>query len=232
MLMGANGPVESCGSRQVRDGPHGTVEGDDPFVGGALRALELVGRGAALFDPDGRLIAANETAQSYFGPVLSRKRAISALQRGSKEALYGLLQRSAVSGNDLSGPILLRTSEGRAFVVYALHSPWADDQVLLILIDAVERREPSPALLKQLFGLTPAEARLAIEVVRGHGLKGIASALQVSEGTVRTQLKAILAKTNTHRQADLVGLLVRIAQANLMPEHRTRAGLEPNVSGR
>ena len=197
-----------------------------------LTALQVVGRGAALFDPDGGLIAANATAQSYFDPLLPSKRAIFALDRVSNEALFRLLERSTISRNDLSGPILLRTCEGRAFVVYALHSKWADDQVLLILIDPLERREPTPALLKQLFGLTPAEARIAIELVRGHGLKGIASALRVSEGTVRTQLKAILAKTNTHRQADLVGLLVRIAQANLMPEHRTREALEPSGSGR
>ena len=195
-----------------------------------LTALQVVGRGAALFDPDGGLIAANATAQSYFDPLLPSKRAIFALDRVSNEALFRL--RLTISRNDLSGPILLRTCEGRAFVVFALHSKWADDQVLLILIDPLERREPTPALLKQLFGLTPAEARIAIELVRGHGLKGIASALRVSEGTVCTQLKAILAKTNTHRQADLVGLLVRIAQANLMPEHRTREALEPSGSGR
>jgi hypothetical protein len=46
MLMGANGPMEPCGSRQFRSGPHGTIEGDAPVVGGVLTALEAVGRGA------------------------------------------------------------------------------------------------------------------------------------------------------------------------------------------
>jgi DNA-binding CsgD family transcriptional regulator len=74
-----------------------------------------------------------------------------------------------------------------------------------------------PFVLHQLFGLTAAETRIAIELVRGRGIKEIAAALHVAEGTIRTQLKSILAKTDTHRQADLVGLLARMGQANLSP---------------
>jgi DNA-binding CsgD family transcriptional regulator len=198
----------------------------------------VVGKGAAVLSREGRLIAANATVRSYFGCFsFSSNGSFSLLDRASHRALQGLLVRDAVEQLSpmhapLSGPALLRISEGSALVAYALGSPGSEDQVLVILLDPYDRREPTPLLLKQMFGLTSAEAKVAMQLARGWGIKGIASALSVSEGTIRAQLKSILAKTNTHRQADLVGLLVRIAQANLMPEHRTRAGLEPNVSGR
>jgi DNA-binding CsgD family transcriptional regulator len=66
-----------------------------------------------------------------------------------------------------------------------------------------------------MFGLTAAETKVAIEIARGGCTAEIASGLNVAEATVRTQLKSILAKTDTHRQAELVGLLTRIAQSNL-----------------
>jgi DNA-binding CsgD family transcriptional regulator len=42
-------------------------------------------------------------------------------------------------------------------------------------------------------------------------LEEIAAANDVSLGTVRSQIKAVFAKTHTHRQAELVGLLTRLA---------------------
>jgi len=102
-------------------------------------------------------------------------------------------------------------------IVYASRSPGSGERELIILIDPNERREPMPCVLHQLFGLTAAETRISIELVRGRGIKEIAAALHVAEGTVRTQLKSILAKTDTHRQADLLRLLARIGQANLSP---------------
>ena len=45
----------------------------------------------------------------------------------------------------------------------------------------------------------------------GQSLDEIAAANDVSPATVRSQTKAVFAKTHTHRQAQLVGLLTRLA---------------------
>ena len=45
----------------------------------------------------------------------------------------------------------------------------------------------------------------------GKSLQDIAEASGVSIGTVRSQAKAVLTKTDTHRQAELVALLTRLA---------------------
>ena len=63
------------------------------------------------------------------------------------------------------------------------------------------------------FGLTPAEAALADALVRGATLEQFATRRGTSIHTVRGQLRALLAKTGTHRQAELVALLVPVAGA-------------------
>ena len=202
---------------------HHDLRGDlDEAAAGFVAALDVVGNGGALLNEEGGVIAANAKARSYLGQVsgLSGGK-ISGIDRSSKEALQQLLARvlhgSRPGDRSATGPILLKRCDGTALIVYASRSPGPGERVLIILIDPNERREPMPFVLHQLFGLTAAETRIAIELVRGRGIKEIAAALHVAEGTIRTQLKSILAKTDTHRQADLVGLLARIGQANLSP---------------
>jgi DNA-binding CsgD family transcriptional regulator len=52
--------------------------------------------------------------------------------------------------------------------------------------------------------LTPAETQILALVLQGLAAKEIARARNASEHTVRTQLKAILHKTGTHSQRQLV----------------------------
>ena len=60
----------------------------------------------------------------------------------------------------------------------------------------------------QLYGLTPAEARLAHILYRGESLKEASDQLGVTLGTLRSQLKSIFGKTHTNRQSQLVRLLL------------------------
>lgn len=62
-------------------------------------------------------------------------------------------------------------------------------------------------LLRERYGLTQAEARLASELALGASLQTAAERFGVTKGTVRSQLKQILNKTEVKRQAELVRLL-------------------------
>jgi DNA-binding CsgD family transcriptional regulator len=64
--------------------------------------------------------------------------------------------------------------------------------------------------LRDLFGLTPAEARVALALTEGLDPAGVAERLGVSMPTVRTHLTRIFDKTETAGQATLNGLLARI----------------------
>ena len=63
-------------------------------------------------------------------------------------------------------------------------------------------------LLRCHFGLTPAEARLALHLVAGETLRSAEAKLCITYETARTHLKNIFNKTGTSRQAELVIVIV------------------------
>jgi DNA-binding CsgD family transcriptional regulator len=63
-------------------------------------------------------------------------------------------------------------------------------------------------LLRSHFGLTQAEARLALHLVAGETLRCAAVKLSITYETARSQLKSIFKKTRTHRQAELVVVIL------------------------
>ena len=70
--------------------------------------------------------------------------------------------------------------------------------------------------LLHLYGLTRAEARVAVLMASGLPLPAVANLLGVSQTTARTHLQRIYGKTDTHSQVQLVALLlVGPAQLNI-----------------
>jgi DNA-binding CsgD family transcriptional regulator len=62
--------------------------------------------------------------------------------------------------------------------------------------------------LRHSFGLTAREATIATLICLGYGPSQLAKRLSLSTNTVRSHLKRVFFKTQTHRQADLVRLLL------------------------
>lgn len=69
--------------------------------------------------------------------------------------------------------------------------------------------------LRAAFGLSIAEIRLCELLVNGHSLQEAASTLELAEGTIRQRIKSVFHKTQTHRQGELVGVLVRLSSPML-----------------
>ncbi|MBZ9905308.1 LuxR C-terminal-related transcriptional regulator [Mesorhizobium sp. BR115XR7A] len=63
------------------------------------------------------------------------------------------------------------------------------------------------AQLRDLYGLTPAEAAVATAITRGEGLQAVADELGISLTRARTHLQHVFEKTETRRQAELVRLI-------------------------
>jgi DNA-binding CsgD family transcriptional regulator len=72
--------------------------------------------------------------------------------------------------------------------------------------------EHTPAIevqmLRDWYGLTPAEARVAMLLASGLSVDGIVERLGIGANTARTHLKSIFAKTDTRRQGELIRLLL------------------------
>lgn len=86
-------------------------------------------------------------------------------------------------------------------------------------------------LLRSHFGLTPAEARLALQLVAGETLRSAAAKLGISYETVRTHLKTIFNKTGTCRQAELVVVLVAVLPGCLGAPLDRALGSKEQISG-
>ena len=63
-------------------------------------------------------------------------------------------------------------------------------------------------MIRQLFGLSPAETRVAQRLMMGDSPEQAAAFLEVKIATARWHLAALYRKTGTSRQAQLVRLLM------------------------
>lgn len=184
---------------------------------GLLDAFGLVGSGAILLGPGGQVMSVNAAARRLLGSGIALAGGqLVASDRASNAALQALLQgmkshRSSRAGQriaiarDGAPPLLLHS-----IMVDRLSVECGEPAGLLVLVDPQARREPTASVLQQVFNLTPAEARLALGLAEGLDLQEISELHGVSVGTLRVQLKAVFAKTNTKRQAQLVVLLARL----------------------
>jgi DNA-binding CsgD family transcriptional regulator len=78
----------------------------------------------------------------------------------------------------------------------------------MMMLTPVTRPEAPPIeLIRSLFDFTPAEARVARGLAAGQTVNVMAADSGTSTNTVRTHVKAVLAKTGYSRQADVVALL-------------------------
>jgi DNA-binding CsgD family transcriptional regulator len=124
---------------------------------------------------------------------------------------HGDPQSDCASGDSFA---CSRPSGKRPYAIHVLPLKPAENpsaaRVLVMIIDPEQESDPPKVLLRRLFGLTSGEANVALLMLRGDGLKPIAADLALSMATVKTHLHHIFNKTDTHRQAELVRLLLGV----------------------
>ena len=179
----------------------------------ATQALALLGIPALVFADSGKALAANQLIEALSGFISWRTKDRIALT----DARADTLLRAAIAtvGQDdtpnvRSFPVRNTDSAMIAHVVPIRGS--ARDIFLrcaaLLMLTPVTRPEaPSVELIRSLFDLTPAEARVARGLAAGQTVKGMAAESGTSTNTVRSQVKVVLAKTGYSRQSDVVALL-------------------------
>ena len=158
---------------------------------------------AFLLSEQGRVLHLNQPAQHILGSTHTlelRKGKLCARERGQDRELQGLIApagsgRGAASG----GAMLLRRERGMALqVVVSPARREAGTRSLpsvMVLVTDPEREICFPdAVLKGLYGLTPAETEVANGYLTGYTSEEIALLRGVSLSTVRSQLKVLLQK--------------------------------------
>lgn len=174
--------------------------------------------------------AAEEMLRSGDGLALAGD-ALVACNRQADAALRRAIHQAANPGESFGvarsvlvpRPSLRRSYHVNASPLRRALSPFAGTATIVAVVlitDPEQISMPPIAELRQTYGLTNKEAMLAIEIGAGHSVERAAARLRMRYETARTHLRRVFSKTQTSRQADLVGLLVRLSQST------------PNVSGR
>jgi len=179
------------------------------YAEGVVKGLEARGVGAAVVGPTGRLRAANESFGGWFGgDITDRAGNIRFRDLAANRQIYlalGLEPGSQKGGR--SFPV----RSGSA--VAALHclplrgrsqDIFESDGFALMLARPDNRMVPTADLLRLLFDLTPAEARLARLLAQGRTVGEAAGECGIQPNTVRVHLKAVYAKTGFSGQSDLI----------------------------
>jgi DNA-binding CsgD family transcriptional regulator len=181
--------------------------------------------GAIFTDGDGRIIETNRAGEQILlaGVGLTmRNGRISARRSFETAKLARLIANAAAAGGDVpsAGCMLIARDDGRppyvVRVAPASGGPTGDDLPMAILvISTPDERRVSQGELAELYGLSPAESRLALALAYGKRLTELAGEFGVRVTTLRSQLSSILTKCGVERQSDLVRLISTIPPSHL-----------------
>jgi len=85
--------------------------------------------------------------------------------------------------------------------------------VLLVVTDLSAAARPPERQLAELFGLTPAEARLVASLAQGMTRADYADAAGIAALTVKTHLARAFAKLGVNRESELVRLVLALMRS-------------------
>lgn len=175
---------------------------------------------------DGTILFMNEAAERVIAcadglTVVDRR--LQAARAVSDRALQGMIGRVIQSAPDQppdsGGAITVLRPSGQ--VPFALrvvpcnpHGSFAATELpaaLVLVANPDQRPVPAEATLRAL-SFTPAEIRLAQQIVQGRTLPAAARDLGMSHNTARAHLRSIFAKTQARSQVELVRMLGEFAR--------------------
>jgi DNA-binding CsgD family transcriptional regulator len=192
-----------------------------------FEALDLLNIGLVITTASGTLLVANRAAEQILlsrdGLELSDSGVFGAM-KGCSNALSQTLQRVAQAARGTSG-------ERAEDAVIAVHRPSGKRAYTLLVRSAVRSAEERPAggpatvlvfvldpelpvqtaeaELRQLYGITSTEARLANLLMEGRTLDECCDLLKIRRSTGRTHLQHLFEKVGVQRQTELVSVLLK-----------------------
>ncbi len=182
----------------------------------AADALDRLAQALVIVDSEARVLFANRSANALFGNGLSLHDGILRTGVNAQTAKLHRLIAGCMRPDpaNAGGHIAISRSPGRPplslLIVPAKSQPgWPTRPCAMIFAtDPEAAATPETGFLQAQFGLTPAEAVLARELLKGDGIEAAARRIGIGAPTARTHLRRVLAKTGTSRQAELVRLVL------------------------
>ncbi|MGF7148801.1 DNA-binding CsgD family transcriptional regulator [Sphingomonas zeicaulis] len=186
-------------------------------------ALDAVAAAVLFCDRDARIRVATPAAEALLGSrrLLSGDGRLAAVTRADTQVL-----RRAIADHGSAGPrrpaetLAIGTGEGRLPLLLdicaAPAGPWAFGfRPTVMVIARSERRWHASAttILSLLYGLSDAEADVALRLARGETREAIAEQRGTRLETVRAQLKTVFGKLGVRREVELVTMLADLLRS-------------------
>ncbi len=204
---------------------HRSLSSERGLAAAGMDALDRLTVGAFLLAPDGTVLhasaAAEEMVRLQDGLTL-RKRHLGGMDERITLALNTVIARAAMDPTLELAPagetlVLPRPSGKASWMITVLPLPRNDarrfDMVpavaLAIVADPESRVESPNDVLRVAFGLTPAEARVALALANGLAPNEVAEEHGTRLHTVRTQIKQLHDKLGVRNQGELIRRLVQ-----------------------
>jgi DNA-binding CsgD family transcriptional regulator len=212
-------------SRRFAGWSHREIHNRRSMPSVALRALDQLCAGVIVTDNTGLVVEMSRAAEAIvqFGDGLFVREGRLCARRVFETTKVAKLIAAATEEQTrmAGGRMVIGRCDGLppyVLAVMPLHAAPVDDRrlAMIIIIDPA-RYVPSERDLADLFGLSPAEARVAAALMTGKSLADIAAASGVQITTVRTQLRSILRKVGVKRQFDLVRILSSTGISSSIP---------------
>ena len=189
----------------------------------AVERLESLQEGALLVDASGRVVRANAAAEAMLddgagifldnGRLAVGSEILQKLNTSCSLSLGGPGGEFKIPREHPRSPLHVTVTPLRSKIQLA-DFPWIGVGTPVAIVTVhdpdVDRRRRE-INLRRRFGLTAAEAGLATEILKGDGRIAAATRRGISDATARTHLSSIFEKTGTHRQAELIRLLLDAA---------------------
>jgi DNA-binding CsgD family transcriptional regulator len=189
----------------------------------AVSALDVLEAAVIAVNGAGEVVFTNNKAEEILrlqNGLTVRGRRLFATQASDAGELDRLVQSAAGTGSGIGthpgGAVFIHRREREPLRVSVVPScsrhmlTEASPFALIFVVDPEMRPASRAATLSALYELTPTECLLADSLLQGLSLAAAAECLHVTAGTARFMLKSIFQKTGTHRQSELMRLLLSL----------------------
>ena len=180
-------------------------------------AMSSLGLPAAVLGPYATIVATNpafEAVAARVEPILHGKRVGDPMFGTDTVDPRTAISRSIpIAGEGSEPPLVVHLLPVRR----GARDVFSGASAIAVVTTIATPAAPSVEIIATLFDLSPAEARVAQAIAEGKTIESHAGETGLSIETVRKQVKSAMAKTDTHRQVDLVRLLLGASGVALQP---------------
>lgn len=181
--------------------------------GAASVALDQIAHACFTLSPKGRVLHMNRKAEAMVrgGEVLKVRHGQLHARAAAEDArLMAMIASASVSASQ-GEALMLRGHGANQFSAALVPALVGSARQIVLIVSDLNGSDPGLASrLGQLYGLSTAEAAIALLLAEGLSLTEIADRRATAIGTVRAQTKAVASKLGAGRQSEIVRLVLSL----------------------